>query len=123
MDLWNNAVGRKYAKKVKSRKDLADKLKTALEDGELIITPADTRKYEGKTSFDFDPQKPVIVLEENEIGRNAYFLNLKSGEMMDRETFVNQIQAGKYPGYTVANINELATPMSKPDGTADNNLG
>lgn len=45
MDLWNNAVGRKYGKKAKSREELFKFLIEALKNGELIITPDDKRKY------------------------------------------------------------------------------
>ena len=45
MDLWNNAVGRKYGKKAKTRKELFKNLLKALKIGELIIDPdTDTRK-------------------------------------------------------------------------------
>jgi hypothetical protein len=123
MDFWNNAVGRKYGKETKIKKELADLLKKALENSELIITPNDPRKYKGDTNYRLDPEKPVIVLEENETGRNEKFLNLKTGEIMSREIFVDQIKAGKYLGYNVASIDGINTPMSNPDGTADNNLG
>jgi len=34
-----------------------------------------------------------------------------------------QEQRGNYDGYTLASINDGLTPMSKPDGSMDNNLG
>jgi hypothetical protein len=46
-----------------------------------------------------------------------------SGAVRDREEFVAVIQSGEYPGYTVASIDSIATPMSKPDRTTENNLG
>ena len=45
MDLWNNNVGRKYNKKSKNRQELAQLLKIALKNGELIISLDDLRKH------------------------------------------------------------------------------
>ena len=123
MDYWNNAVGRKYGKQARSKKDLAELLKKALENGEMIISLDDLRKFNNKTSFQFDPNKPVIVLKENETGRNELFCDLSTGEIFERETFVGAIEEGRYPGYSIASIDVLMTPMSKPDGIASNNLG
>lgn len=123
MDYWNNDVGRKYGKKVKSRQELIELLHRALENGELIISLDDPRKFGGETSLQFDSTKPVIVLKETETGRNELFCDLSNGNIFDREGFVAAIGSGKYPGYTVASIDGLGTPMSKPDGTASNNLG
>ena len=123
MDYWNNEVGRKYGKKAKSREELAELLKKALEAGEMIISLDAPRKFGEETSFKLDPNKPIIVLKENETGRNELFCDLSSGDIFDREGFVAAIESGKYPGYTVASIDGLATPMSKPDGVASNNLG
>ncbi|RAP26798.1 hypothetical protein DID74_01500 [Candidatus Marinamargulisbacteria bacterium SCGC AG-333-B06] len=64
-----------------------------------------------------------MVLEENETGRNELFCDLSNGDIFNREGFVAAIGNGKYPGYTVASIDGLATPMSKPDGVTSNNLG
>ena len=123
MDYWNNEVGRKYGKKAKSREELAELLKKALEAGELIISLDDPRKFGEKTSFKVDPNKPIVVLKENETGRNELFCDLSNGDIFDREGFVASIGNGKYPGYTVASIDGLATPMSKADGVTSNNLG
>ena len=123
MDYWNNAVGRKYGKQTKSRNTLAELLKKALEDGEMIISLDDLRKFNDKTSFQFDPNKPVIVLKENETGRNELFCDVSTGEIFEKETFVGAIEAGRYPGYTIASTDGLTTPMSKPDGMVSNNLG
>jgi len=123
MDKWNNEVGRKYGKNTKSREDLAKLLQKALENGELIISLDDPRKFGGETSFQFDSNKPVIVLKETETGRNELFCDLSNGNIFDREGFVVAIGSGKHPGYTVTSIDGLATPMSKPDGVASNNLG
>ena len=123
MDKWNNEVGRKYGKNTKSREELAKLLQKALENGELIISLDDPRKFGGETSFQFDSNKPVIVLKETETGRNELFCDLSNGNIFDREGFVVAIGSGKYPGYAVASIDGLATPMSKSDGIASNNLG
>ena len=123
MDYWNNDIGRKYGKTAKSRKELAELLQKALENGELIISLDDPRKFEKKISFQVDSSKPVVVLKESETGRNELFFNLLSGDIFDRVSFVSSIESGAYPGYLVANIDGLATPMSKPDGITSNNLG
>ena len=123
MDLWNNSIGRKYGKQAKSREELAELLKQALENGEFIISLDDARKYEGKTSYKIDSNKPIIVLKENKTGRNELFYDFLSGNIMDREVFANSIESCQYPGYTVASIDGKSTPMSKPDGIAANNLG
>ena len=123
MDLWNNSVGRKHGKKSKTREELADFIKKALEKGELIINPNDPREYKGLRHFDYDPKKPVKVIQESESGRNQYFLDFSTGDILDRETFVTAIESGNYPGYTVTTIDSIKTPMSKPDKVTSNNLG
>lgn len=96
MDLWNNQVGRKYGSLSTTRNELAN----------LI-----------------DSNKPIIVVEENETGRNEWFLDLAKGTLLSRDQFVQAIGSGTYPGYLVADINNISTPMSKPDGVSANNLG
>jgi len=54
---------------------------------------------------------------------NLYFLDKSNAKIMDRNEFVDAIHTGLYPGYTVANINQMAIPMSKPDAVTSNNLG
>ena len=65
----------------------------------------------------------MIVIDENKTGRNELFIDTVKGTVMDRQTFVNLIQSGKYPGYHVSIINNIATPISKPDTVVTNNLG
>jgi len=65
MDLWNNAIGRKYGNKTKDRKELLKLIHEALKKGELIIDPKDKRKYEGKKSDSINKSKPVVVLKED----------------------------------------------------------
>ena len=123
MDYWNNAVGRKYAKKASSRIELAKMLHEALTQGEMIIDLNDPRQYEGDMSFSIDPKRPIVVLKESDTKRNELFVDMVSGIIMTREEFVAEINSGKYSGYTVASVDGLAIPMSKADGRTDNNLG
>jgi hypothetical protein len=123
MDLWNNSVGRMYGKKAQSLDELLDLLRKALENGELIISVGDSRKYIGQTIIQFDINKPIIVLEESETGRNELFFDLSNGDVFDRDGFVAAITNGEYHGYVVASIDKISTPMSKPDSIILNNLG
>jgi len=123
MDLWNNAIGRKYGNKAKSPEELAKLLHEALKNGELIIDLQDPREYKGKTSHTVDLDKPIIVLDEKKTGRNEQFIDLLTGNTLSREIFVDKIQSGEYPGYRVSSIDNIPTPMSKPDNRTDNNLG
>lgn len=69
-------------------------------------------------------KKPrVIVINENETQRNIKFLDQKTKEEMTRTQFVKKIEKGCYPDYVVKVINDLKTPVSKPDGDTGNNLG
>ncbi|MGB0453995.1 MAG: DUF6973 domain-containing protein [Bacteriovoracaceae bacterium] len=123
MDLWNNSVGRKYGKKTKDRKELLKLIHKALDNGELIIDPKnDKRIYEGASHDPVNKSKPVIVLTEDENGRNQTFLDLVRNQVLTREEFVSQIEAKNYPGYTVKQINGVPTPVSNPDGRRTNNL-
>lgn len=122
MDLWNNAIGRKYGKKAKSRKTLLKLIHEALKNGELIVEPGDKRKYEGKKSDSINRSKSVVVLKEDESGRNEIFFDLAKNIMLSREEFVAAIKAGSYPGYTIKMIKGISTPVSKPDNRETNNL-
>ena len=122
MDLWNNAVGRKYGKKAKTREELLKLIHETLKNGELIIDLDDSREYEGASNDPSNKSKPLIVLEESDKGRNLTFLDMISGEVMGRHTVVARIEAGNYPNYTVKVINGISTPVSKPDGRKTNNL-
>ena len=64
MDLWNNAVGRKYGKKSKNREQLFKFLLDALKNGELIISPDDERKYKGEKFLKRKPKSLVIKLRK-----------------------------------------------------------
>ena len=73
MDLWNNKVGRKLGLQAKSRIELAELVKKALENGELIISLDDPRKYTETLPPKPEGEHSVVVLQENENGANEYF--------------------------------------------------
>lgn len=123
MDLWNNAIGRKYAKVSKTNKDLAMFLLESLKNEELIVKPSDARKYKGLLSLENSPPAQVLVIQESETGRNELFFDTGSKEILNTLEFVNAIKAGIYPNYKIATINGKETPMSKADGILENNLG
>jgi hypothetical protein len=66
--------------------------------------------------------KNIRTIDESESGRNIRFENIKTGEEMTRSQFVNRIKNGEFPDYYVRKMNGLDTPISKPDGTENNNL-
>ena len=126
MDLWNNWVGRKYGKKAKSKIELAKLIVKALNNGELIITndqAQDSRKYKDRNTKIIKPNKPVVVIKESSTGRNEIFLDVVTGMVMTRDDFVKLIQLGEYQGYRIARIHNILTPISKHDGSTENNLG
>ena len=121
MDLWNNAIGRKYGKKAKDRKELLKLIHEALKNDELIIDPGDMRKYEGNKSDPINMSKPIVVLKEDKNGRNELFFDLVKNIPLNREEFIRAIETGGYPDYTVKNIHGVPTPVSNPDGRQTNN--
>ena len=96
MDLWNNSIGRKYGKKTQDRKELLKLIHDALKKGELITDPQDERKYDGISSNSINKTKPIIVLKEDENGRNEIFFDLVKGEVLSHKDFVLAIQHGHY---------------------------
>ncbi|MBT5855473.1 hypothetical protein HOH87_02420 [bacterium] len=70
----------------------------------------------------YDPEKPIIVIQENKTGRNKVFLDLSNGNVMNRKKFISLIEQGQYPGYQINRINSIPTPVSKKDNTPLNNL-
>jgi hypothetical protein len=126
MDLWNNQVGRRYGDSTTSKQKLALFIQQALTNGELIITidqKKDARIYQKyKDTYNIDPNKPIVVIEESETGRNEWFLDLVKRTSLSRRGFVQDITSGLYPGYSVADINDILTPVSKPDEHVSNNL-
>jgi hypothetical protein len=123
MDLWNNAIGRKFGKKSKSREELLKFLKQALNKGELIITPDDPRKYIGDKFLKKKPKNIVIQIQENKTGANILFYDLNQKIVMSKEEFLNQIKAEKYPDHSFKIVDGIEIPMSKRDRFKFNNLG
>ena len=79
MDLWNNAVDRRYGKISKTREELFQHLFEALKKGELIIDLSDPRKHpEDTDSKDDNIKERVVVLKENETGENTLFLDTQT---------------------------------------------
>ncbi len=122
MDLWNNSVGRIYGTKTKNRQELLKAIHQALDNGELIKILEDPREYTGAKNNPIDQLRPIIVLAEDEKGRNEIFFDLVKKQVFTRSEFVSLIQAKEYLGYTVKNINGVETPVSNPDGRRTNNL-
>lgn len=123
MDLWNNAVGRKYGAETKDRESLLKSIHRALRNGELIVDPKDKRQYEGASIDSKMESKGVIVLNEDETGRNELFYDLSREKIFTVDEFVVLIEGGLYSEYTVKVIQGRPTPVSKPDGEGSNNLG
>lgn len=67
-------------------------------------------------------RKRISVIDETKTGRNTKFHDNYKNTNMDREAFVKAIKNGKYPKYDVKVINEIETPVSKPDKSKNNNL-
>ncbi|MBP9674596.1 MAG: hypothetical protein KBD63_05830 [Bacteriovoracaceae bacterium] len=123
MDLWNNAVGRKYGKKAKSRKELFDLLTKALKNGELIIDLEDKRKYRGAKIIKRLPKSLVITIQETKSGENIQYYDIGKQEVYSKEEFLALIKQGKYPNYSFKKVGENEYPISKRDRFDFNNLG
>jgi hypothetical protein len=123
MDLWNNAVGRKYGGKSKNKAELIQYLMKALNNKELIIDPSDKKKYDGPSSIKRKPKSLVIVIEESDTGENLTFYDINTKEVFSKINFVSLIQSGNYPDYSVKVIQGKETPVSKKDRFNFNNLG
>ena len=67
--------------------------------------------------------KRIKVTKESDTGRNLEFHDNFTGKDMTRSQFVKEINNGNYDNYTVKKINNLDTPVSKPDTSRNNNLG
>ncbi len=122
MDLWNNAIGRKYGKTTKSRRTLLKKIHTALDKREMITSLEDSRMYTGTVHDPINKSKPVIVIGKADSGRNETFFDLIKNEVFSRIEFVSRIKKGQYPGYFVKIVQGVATPVSRPDKRRSNNL-
>jgi hypothetical protein len=123
MDLWNNSVGRSYGKKFKRGEELFFGLLKALKDGDLIITPDDSRKYKGAKSINRLPKSFVIKVKENKTGANIEFFDVRNKRMMTKEQFIESIKTGRYPGYAVRKHQSGEFPYSTRDRFSFNNLG
>lgn len=123
MDLWNNAVGRFYGKKVKTWNDLYLKLMQALEVQELIIGLKDSRKYKGGKSIKRMPKNFVIKIKESKTGANTEFLDVRKKVVMSKTDFIAAIRKGKYPGYAIRKHQSGEFPYSTRDRFSFNNLG
>ena len=123
MDLWNNSIGRKLGLKTKNRIKLAELVKKALENGELIISLDDLRRFTKTVPPKPEFEHSVIVLKENENGTNEYFFDFTTSKVLSRPEFVAEIKEGHYPGYEVRRINGAEFPFSKRDNDPFNNLG
>lgn len=123
MDLWNNAVGRFYGKKVKTWDDLYLKLMKALKGNELIFDLKDTRKYKGDRSIKRMPKSFVIKIKENKTGANTEFLDVRKKVIMSKSDFIAAIREGKYPGYAIRKHKSGEFPYSTRDRFSFNNLG
>lgn len=67
-------------------------------------------------------RKRVTVTQESPKGRNERFHDNRNGKDMTRNQFVREIRNDNYPNYHVRIINGIATPVSNPDKTKNNNL-
>jgi hypothetical protein len=123
MDLWNNAVGRKVAKKVKTWRELYEILLKSMKQGELILNPADKRQYRGSKSIKRMPKSFVIKIKENTTGANIEFLDVHKRHLMNKSEFILAIRQGKYLGYAVRNHTSGEFLYSIRDKFNFNNLG
>lgn len=71
------------------------------------------------------PNTPrVEVIKESDTGRNERFRDTQTGVEMTRNQFVRAIDRGLYGNeYYHRQINGVETPVSRPDGNPNNNLG
>lgn len=67
-------------------------------------------------------RKRVSVTNESSTGRNRRFRDNYNYRNMSRSEFVSRIRNGEYPNHHVRNINGVATPVSNPDASRNNNL-
>lgn len=123
MDLWNNAIGRKVAKKAKTRRELFDSLIIEMKKGSLILNPRDERKYRGEKAIRRKPKTFVIKILENRTGANIEFLDMKRRIVLTKEEFIQAIRKGQYPGYAVKKHTSGEFPYSTRDKFSFNNLG
>jgi hypothetical protein len=123
MDLWNNKVGRRYGKTIRSRKTLLKAIHNALKKGELILNPKDPREFTGAKSPPDKLSKPIVAVAKSKSGRNEIFYDIEKRVVLSREDLVAKIEMGFDPGYSVKIIRGIETPVSKRDGRIANNIG
>lgn len=123
MDLWNNALGREAAKKVKTWRELYDLLIKMLDKGDLITTPSDKRKFRGERNIKRIPKSFVIKLKESKSGANIEFYDFRSKLLMSKDEFIKLIREGKYPGYAIRKHYSGQFPYSTRYKFSFNNLG
>ena len=118
MDLWNNKVGREYAKLSENKEHLSQLLHKALNNKELITTidqSIDNRVYTHEESnFEFDTNKPLVVVSEKETGRNEWFFDLSEQSLLKSESLIAKIENGMYQSYTIADIDGIPHPSQNP---------
>ena len=122
MDLWNNNVGREYSVHAKNREELAQSLKIALKNGELIISLDDPRKYT-RPKLLIDLERSVIMIKQKASGLNEMFYDFIKEKMMSLDEFIEEIKKGNYQGYQIIENNGTEYVRSKPDKVISNNLG
>jgi hypothetical protein len=81
-----------------------------------------TTKSCGKEESHMPTKKHVEVTKESPTGRNEKFHDNRTGADMTRAQFVKEIERGNYDDFAVRKINDIKTPVSKPDGNKHNNL-
>ncbi len=123
MDLWNNAVGRRYARSAKTHRELYEKLLKAMNAGELIVDISDKRKYKGEKMIKRAPKSFVIKIKESKTGSNIEFYDVRKKLMLNKEEFIKLIREGKYPGYSIRKHFDGEYPFSTRDKFKFNNLG
>lgn len=67
--------------------------------------------------------KRISVTNESDSGRNQVFRDNYTGSEMSRSQLVREIRQNNYDNYHVRIINGIATPVSNPDRSTNNNLG
>lgn len=123
MDLWNNAIGRKYGEKAKTREELFNLIHNALKNGEFIIDLDDTRKYKGKKYLKRKPKSLVIKIKESKTGANTIFYDVNKKTLLTKDEFLKMIKEGMYPNYSYKTVDGDEIPISKRDRYTFNNLG
>jgi hypothetical protein len=63
------------------------------------------------------------VTAQTASGRNTRFADRRTSRSLSRQELVRRIRRGAYPNYHIRMINGVATPVSNPDRSVQNNLG